>query len=643
VTVGDPDEALEPPDRLEERASAAYAAGDFEGCVAAWEALYADRLRAADAPGAARAAAMVAMYLLVDSGLMAPVRGWLARAERLLEPEDEAPLHAVLAAVRGYERLFCGDPEAARGNATRAVELGARHGVAEAAVIGQTALARLTLADGRIAEGLALLDEVGARLMAGEVDALTTGMMLCEVVCAAQSLAMHDLAREWTDAMERWGQHAGFGGLHGRCRVHRAELLRISGPCEAAEEEALGACADLRPWMRREFGWPLTELGMIRLRRGDLAGAEAAFTAAHEHSWSPQPGLALLHLARGEADRAASSIADAIDHPVDLPWKERPVGNLQIAPLLDAQTEIALARSDADTCTEAATRLTGITDTWPSRSLAAAAALARARAALLAGDADAAATEAATSVAAWADLGAPYETSVARVVLGRARAAAGRDDLAHEEWTTARRTFADFGAVTRAEEVSRLLGEPSRGALPAGAASFRASDGLRTVCFHGSEVVLPDLVGFRHLERLLMQPDVEVHVLDLVGTPLAEAGVPLLDEDAKAAYRRRLADVEEDLEEARRNDDLARLELAERDREYLLRELERAVGRHGRVRTTGGTAERARTSVARSVRYALDRLAEAHPLAAGHLRQCVRTGTWCRYVPDPVSPISWET
>ena len=51
-------------------------------------------------------------------------------------------------------------------------------------------------------------------------------------------------------------------------------MLRRSGPGDLAEAEAVAACEELRPWMRREFGWPLVELGTIRLRRGDLAGAE---------------------------------------------------------------------------------------------------------------------------------------------------------------------------------------------------------------------------------------------------------------------------------------------------------------------------------------------------------------------------------
>ena len=144
--------------------------------------------------------------------------------------------------------------------------------------------------------------------------------------------------------MEQWRHGAAIGSINGRCRVHRAEMLRMSGPCDAAEEEALGACDELRPWMRREFGWPLVELGTIRLRKGDLVGAEEAFVAAHRHAWTPHPGLALVRLAQGDVHAAAELIADAIAHPFDIPSKERPpFGDLRLAPLLDAQVEIAAA------------------------------------------------------------------------------------------------------------------------------------------------------------------------------------------------------------------------------------------------------------------------------------------------------------
>lgn len=647
------------PDGLVERAQTAYAEGDLEGAIATWEHLHTLRLGDGDVLGAAQAAAMVATHLLIDTGLMAPVRGWLRRAERLLEPFGETPLHAMLAAVHGYERLFSGDVESATSWSARARALGDVHGQADASVIGQTCAARIALLTGDLDGGLVQLDEVGARLMARDASDLVTGMMLCEVICAAQGLAMHDLAQEWTDVMESWRHRSGFGGLHGRCRVHRAELLRISGPADAAETEALGACADLRPWMRREYGWPLVELGAIRLLRGDLAGAEEAFDEATAHAWCPQPWLALTHLARGRTEVATSMIAESIAHPLEIPWKERPpFGDLRLAPLLYAQGEIALAASDPRAGRSAADRLAEIASRFPSRSLQAMATITGARADLLVGDLDSARELAQASLALWADVEAPYDCASARTVLAEVHAAAGADALARSEWETARQMYASFGAEGRVQEITDRLGpagELTAGHDPLTAAvgSFVLRDGLRCIRYGGTEAVIADLKGFRYLERLLADPGREFHVLDLVSleqgdseerqeVPVQE-GIPVLDDEARAAYRRQLADVEADIEEARVNNDLGRQELAERDRDYLVSALSSALGLTGRIRTTGSSAERARTSVARSLRYALQRLEETNPGVAGHLERAVRTGTYCAYLPDPLSPVHWST
>jgi hypothetical protein len=662
---------------LELRAQAAYGNGDLEASVTAWEDLHALSLLAGDDVEAARAAAMIAMYLMMDTGLMAPVRGWLRRAERLLKPLPEVPPHALVAMVRTYERFMCGDTEGARVQSALAIELGERLEVPPAAVIGRVAQARLRIADGDVEEGLSELDEVAVLLMSGDVDPLTTGMMYCELICAAQGLALHHLAREWTEVMERWRHGVAYGGINGRCRVHRAEILRISGPCDLAEEEALGACAELRPWMRREFGWPLVELGNIRLRRGDLVGAEEAFLSAHEHAWSPYPGLALLRLAQGDVAGAVGMIADAIEHPLDVPWKERPpFGDLRLAPLLDAQAEIAAAAADLETVRRAALALRAIADKYPSPSLAAGASLAEGRAALLAGETGAAIAACAAAVAHWSELGAPYEAAAARVVLGEAQARAGNPARARQEWAAARSAFARFGAVTRAEHAAGLVAaRPAAGpaarpaarpAAPTGVrvgharpATFRRVGDHRMVCFDGVETVLVDLKGFRYLERLLADPGREFHVLDLLavehgtvpavaprdGADLAVdagAGLPVIDDRARAAYRRRLTEVEEDIEDAVRMNDPGRRALAERDRDFLVAELAGAVGLGGRRRLTAGSAERARTSVTRTLRYAVQRLTEHHPDLGTHLGRAVRTGTYCGYRPDPLSPVTWE-
>jgi hypothetical protein len=98
---------------LELRAQASYGNGDLEASIGAWEALHSLLVAEGDEVEAARAAAMIAMYLMMDTGLMAPVRGWLRRAERLLGGHDEVPAHALVAMVRTYERFLCGDMDSA--------------------------------------------------------------------------------------------------------------------------------------------------------------------------------------------------------------------------------------------------------------------------------------------------------------------------------------------------------------------------------------------------------------------------------------------------------------------------------------------------------------------------------------------------
>ena len=261
-------------------AEVAYAAGYLDVTIDAWERAYAACLQAGDQVSAGGAAVRVAMHLLLDTALMAPVRGWLARAERLLEGTGETSAQAWFAVVRTYERMLTGDLAAAGEWAGRAIEIGSRCDPA-AYAIGRVAEARLLILGGDVREGLALLDEVGVAMASAEHDPLSTGLVYCELVCALQGLAHYDAAEEWTETMERWCKTNAIGSLHGRCRVHRAEILRLRGSCDEAEKEVLAACEELRPYLRRELGWPLTELGRIRLQKGDIEGAEQALLAAH--------------------------------------------------------------------------------------------------------------------------------------------------------------------------------------------------------------------------------------------------------------------------------------------------------------------------------------------------------------------------
>src|SRR4051812_40903137 len=368
----------------------AYAAGHLDVTISAWERAHAAFLQADDSVGAAAAAVRVAMHLLFDTALMAPVRAWLARAADLLDGRSGTPAHAWLGGVRAYERILSGDAPGGRPWAEQAIEVGSTCDPA-AAALGRVAQARLVILDGDVQQGLALLDRAGVAVVSGELDPLSTGVVYCELVCALQGLGQYDVAEQWTEAMERWCETNAIGSLHGRCRVHRAEILRLRGSCIEAEEQALMACEELRRYLRRELGWPLNELGRIRLHRGDIVGAEDALLGAHRAGWDPQPGLALVRLAQGDVFTAAASIRAALERPLRVPSKERPPNtDLQRAPLLDAQVQIEIAAGDIDRARSAADELELVAARFENRALIASAALARGRVQLADGDAAAA-------------------------------------------------------------------------------------------------------------------------------------------------------------------------------------------------------------------------------------------------------------
>ncbi len=642
-------------------AEAAYETGDVDVTIEAWERAHAESLRRGDAVAAAGAAGRGAMHFLMDTALMAPVRGWLNRADRLLAGMGETPVHAWLAVVRNYERMLSGDFASARQWAQRAIEIGATHDPAAMAV-GRVALARSLIFQGEVREGLALLDEAAVAALTGELDQQTTGMVYCEVVCALQGAAQYDLAEEWTQAMERWSHGQPLGGIHGRCRVHRAEILRLRGSCVDAESEALLACEELRPYLRRELGWPLTELGRIRFRKGDIQGAEEAFLEAHELGWDPQPGLALVHLAQGETALAAASIREALERPPPVPSKEFPPNTeLRRAPLLEAQVEIEIAAGHVDRAGAAADELARVAASFESNALAASATLAEGRVCLARADGAGACRAFEAAVRQWSDIGAPYETALARMGLAGALRAEGQGERASLELRAARSAFDRIGAARAARACAEQPEpEPPRAAsnAPPGDANMLVCEGdTWLVAFGGRSARLRDSKGLRYLARLLGNPGRELTALELValergepadGNHHLEPGLhvegdagPLIDSRAKDAYRRRLAEIEEDLAEAHAGRDSARAAQANAEREFLARELARAVGLGGRDRSAGSPLERARSAVTRAMRHALSRIREHHAPLAEHLDRTIRTGRHCVYLPDPRLPVEW--
>jgi tetratricopeptide (TPR) repeat protein len=556
--------------------------------------------------------------------------------------------------------MLTGDLPGARQWARQAIEAGSKWDPA-AGAIARVAEARLLILDGNVRQGLAMLEQAGMATISGEIDPLSTGVVYCELVCTLQGLAQYDLAEQWTEAMERWCQTNAIGSLHGRCRVHRAEILRLRGSCHEAERQALMACEELRPHLRRELGWPLNELGRIRLNKADIAGAEKALLAAHRAGWDPQPGLALVRLAQGDTATAAASIRDALAHPSRMPSKERPPNtDLQRAPLLEAQVEIEVAAGDLSRARSACDELERVATRFESKALIAAAALARGRVRLAGGDAAGAERSLSEAVRLWNEVGAPYEAALARMCLAEALAARGSEHRAVLERQAARMILDEIRAAPptvrpASDEHHEVPDEQSAPSVNV----FRRDGEYWSVIFDRRTVHVRDLKGMRYLARLLADPGREYHVLDLVaaettrgahagsGQPghptsstLGDAG-EILDAQAKNAYRRRLAEIDDDIEQARAAGDDQRAAQADTERGFLVRELARAFGLSGRGRRAASASERARAGVTRAVRQAMARIGEHHPELGEHLSRTIRTGTYCAYLPDPRAPAGW--
>jgi hypothetical protein len=121
------------------------------------------------------------------------------------------------------------------------------------------------------------------------------------------------------------------------------------------------------------------------------------------------------------------------------------------------------------------------------------------------------------------------------------------------------------------------------------------------------------------------------------------SGDKVLDSKAKTAYRARIQELREDLEEAEDRSDLERASRARAEMDFIVAELTQAVGLGGRDREAASAGERARSAVSKSLHACLKHIEKAHPTLGAHLATTIRTGYFCSYKPDPRAPVEWRT
>jgi ATP/maltotriose-dependent transcriptional regulator MalT len=393
---------------------------------------------------------------LIFRGEVGPGSGWLARGQRLLENEpEEAAEHGYLLLPVAFRQEAEGHWEAAIATAERATALAERVGDADLYALGAQMQGHLLVANGRIAQGLPLLDEAMVTATSGAESPIVIGIVYCGVVLACVESYDVRRAREWTDVLARWcREQPDLVAFTGRCLIHRSEIKQLRGDWDGALDEARLAGERLalgfnRPATAQAF----YRQGELHRLRGDLDAAEKAYAAASRYGLEPLPGLALLRLAQRRAEDAGSALRRALAETTELPRR---------AALLPAVVETLLALGDLDAAREACRELEEVAAEFGSMLLAATAA--QGRGAVLLGDGDPAAALVSLRDGwqKWEELGAPYEAARARVLISLACRQLGDDATATWELEAARDAFKALGARPDAAQVASLLagGEP---------------------------------------------------------------------------------------------------------------------------------------------------------------------------------------
>ena len=455
--------------------------GRIDECIELRERAYADYLDRGDKRTAAGMAVALANDHFAKLGHSIGA-GWFNKAERLLEDEPDCAEKGLLTMMHAMSALRMGDNETCLTFAETTLETGTRFADRDLQAFGLLLKGCALLGLGQVEEGLSLLDEATVAAVSGELRPFSTGIIYCIAISRTAHIADYARAGEWTEASKRWCDRQSIAGFPGICRVHRAEIMRLRGAWADAEQEARRALVELQSFNLEFAAEGFYELGEVRLRMGDLEGAEEAFHQAHELGRDPQPGLGLLWLAQGRSEAARKAMNRALDDPTH--------DRLERMRLLPGAVEIELALGALPEARAAVEEMEQIAEVYNSTAFTASALCARGGLELAEGEVGAAIRALQKSARLWRESDLPYEAARARLMLGLAFRAEGDEDAAVLELGASKAAFEKLGAVLDLRRVRDLLGEEVADGVPK--ASVPAQRVVKTFMF-------TDIVGSTNL------------------------------------------------------------------------------------------------------------------------------------------------
>lgn len=443
-------------DDLEQLALAAALIARDDLHLKTHERIYHACVEAGDARRAARAGFWLG-FRLMPLGERARAQAWFARAQRTLEGLSGEHVEAgylllptILLKAKG------GELDAADQLANEARAIAHRFKDADLIALSSTLHGRVLLGRGEIERGLALFDEAMLWAADHELSPPLTGIIYCHVISACTQVWALDRAREWTAALSEWcDAQPQLRAFAGPCLVHRAELMELNGDWTSSIDAArMAAERTVSTNDPVAAATALYQQAEIHRLRGEEALADAGYSECSKRGIEPLPGLALLRLAQGKTEAAASAMRRVVASTAD---------RLQRTRYLPAHVQIMLAIGALDEAKAGADELEAIAAAYGGEVLLAKAQHARAAVLLAQGNARAAVQPLREALLTWQRIGAPYIAARIHGLLAQAFDALGDCDCAALERGWAREAFEQLGA---APDLAALGAQPAVSVRP---------------------------------------------------------------------------------------------------------------------------------------------------------------------------------
>jgi DNA-binding NarL/FixJ family response regulator len=326
------------------------------------------------AAGRNRAAALVAVSLgrvhFDGLGDQLVGRGWLSRAASLVDHEEPCVEQGWVAL--GLVGCSVADAGALDAGARMAIDLARRHDDCdlECKALADGGLAQVSM--GRVAEGMAQLDEAMTMLQSGEcANPIVASQVVCDLLSACERAGDLSRAEGWIRAAEARhivgaaDQQPTFMFTH--CRIAYGTILCELGRWADAETALRLGLATARGSGYNQRANSRAALADLWIRQGRFDAAERLLEGEHDRVEALAP-LARLHLARGRHALAAAVSRRALR----LLGEDR----LRAAPLLVVLVDAELRSGNIAAAAAASTHLTALAEQTPAPVVAAHAALA---------------------------------------------------------------------------------------------------------------------------------------------------------------------------------------------------------------------------------------------------------------------------